>query len=108
MNFNNYILYLFKNKILEWIEEKPEVFEEFTHKAFINVLKLNGKPAYYQVDNFAGNIRGSFWCHNQASRVCCFSNDIETAKEECQKHYERLVFENCSPDIQATFKSNNL
>lgn len=86
-------------KKLEWEKVKHECFEDFAYKAFISVLKLNGNPAYYQVSKVNDNIQGSFWCHNTAFCICNYS-DINTAKNECQKHYERLVYENCSPIAQ--------
>lgn len=87
-----------KEKKLVWKNVNPEVFQDWSCNAEVAVLKLNGKPAYYEVQQMNGNeITCKFFYGNQGVSI---DDDwkryasLEEAQEACQQHYHRLVVEN--------------
>lgn len=81
-------------KLLQWLEVKPEVFEDFSYKAYINVLKLNSTSAYYQVNSVNNLIGCQFWVGNRAFTLGNNLISITIGKQICQYHFDSMIFLN--------------
>lgn len=81
-------------KELVFKEVKPEVFQSFAFRAEIEVLKLNGKPAYFQVAKVYDNITASFWCHNQGFVFKNYCKNPNDGMDACQEWFNNLIESN--------------
>lgn len=89
-----------KAKLLNWKKVKQECFEDWSENAEISVLKLNSEPAYYQVNSVNREIGAQLWVGNRAFNVAGHANrymKIQEAKDDCQRHYNKLIEENSNP-----------
>jgi hypothetical protein len=84
---------MIKAKQLKWVKVKPEVFEDWSYCAEINVLTLNRKPAYYQVHKVADCVSCGLWVHNSCVDIKSWIT-LEEGLDACQQHYDSLVREN--------------
>ncbi|MGD9276334.1 MAG: hypothetical protein PVJ67_04125 [Candidatus Pacearchaeota archaeon] len=102
-----------KAKPLKWVKVKPpECFEDWSHNAKIEVLKLNNESAYYQVHQMHGyEIRASFWCGNKGMDIGDSFKEyssLREAKNACQNHYDRVIKENIDKEILSKLKENEI
>lgn len=79
---------------LEWVDVKPEVFEQECSIAYIKGLKLNKDEGYYQVSlpNYDNKKwKYSVWYGNKGFELGSEINSKENAIKFCQLHFDNFI-----------------